>query len=303
MLFQGAEVTKSLSSNLLKQYCVSVDFEKTRVIDTNELAQRRIAELNQKMRESVKDRGLDEFEAEFTEGIEAFRVAELLDEGGEYNGAMESGIVKSAPVYTGPSEEEIQQMVEERLSEANRQAEEIVNRAQQEAQNIRNQAQSEGMRQGYDEGAKKAQAELRTMEEELEKKAGLLEREYEAKVAQLEPLFVDTITDVYEQIFHVELTKYHDILIYIVESVIKKNDEDSQFMVHVSSKDYEKVLAKKAELVSKISRENVRVEIVEDITVPERQCIIETENGVFDCGIDTQLTELKKRFKLLSYQK
>ena len=72
MLFQGAEVTKSLSSNLLKQYCVSVDFEKTRVIDTNELAQRRIAELNQKMRESVKDRGLDEFEAEFTEGIEAF---------------------------------------------------------------------------------------------------------------------------------------------------------------------------------------------------------------------------------------
>ena len=69
-----------MSSNLLKQYYVSVDFEKTRVIDTNELAQKKIAELNRKMQESIKDRGLDEFEAEFTDGIEAIRVAELVED-------------------------------------------------------------------------------------------------------------------------------------------------------------------------------------------------------------------------------
>lgn len=291
-----------MSSNLLKQYSVSVDFEKTRVIDTNELAQKKIAELNRKMRESVKDRGLDEFEAEFTEGIEAYRVAELLDDSGEY-GEPESGVFKAAPVYEGPSEEEIQKMVEERLQEANRQAEEIVNMAQREAQNIRNQAHSEGMRQGYDEGAMKAQAEFQAMEAELEKKAGLLERDYEAKVGQLEPMFVDVITDVYEQIFRTELKNYHEILVYLVESIMKKSDEDSQFMIHVSPKDYEKVLAKKAELLSAVSRDNIRVEIIEDVTVPDRQCIIETENGVFDCGIDTQLSELKRRFKLLAYQR
>ena len=63
------------------------------------------------------------------------------------------------------------------------------------------------------------------------------------------------------------------------------------------------IYEKKAELLSKVDRENLRVEIIEDMTVPERQCIIETENGVFDCGIDTQLAELKNRFKLLSFQK
>ena len=302
MLFQEVEVTKSLSSNLLKQHCVSVDFEKTRVIDTNELARKKIQELRAKMQEDVRDRGLDEFEAEFTEGIEAFRVAELLDESTEIGG-IDDGIIKAVPAYEGPSEEEIQQMIEERLQEANRQAEEILNMAHQEAQNIRNQAHSEGMKQGYDEGAVKAMEEMRTKEAELETKARLLEREYEAKVAQLEPVFVDAITDVYEQIFHVDLTQYHDILIYIVESIIRKSDEDSQFMIHVSPKDYEKVLAQKAELISSVSRDNIRVEVIEDMTVPERQCIIETENGVFDCGIDTQLKELKKRFKLLAYQK
>ena len=116
MLFQEVEVTKSLSRNLLKQHCVSVDFEKTRVIDTNELAQRKIEELNRKMRESVRDRGLDEFEAEFTDGIEAIRVAELLED--SQDAGEESNVFKPMPVYEGPSEEEIQQMLEERLAEA-----------------------------------------------------------------------------------------------------------------------------------------------------------------------------------------
>ena len=295
-------MTKSLSRNLLKQHCVSVDFEKTRVIDTNELAQRKIAELNQKMRESVKDRGLDEFEAEFTEGIEAFRVAELLGDAGQDE--FEEGMVlKAQPVYEGPSEEEIRQMVEERLEEANRQAEEIIAMAQNEAKNIRNQAHSEGLKKGYDEGAMKASVELKAMEEELEKRASFLEKDYEMKLANLEPAFVDAITSVYEQIFHIDLKNYHEIIIYLVESIMKKSDEDSQFMIHVSPKDYELIYEKKAELLSKIDRENLRVEIIEDMTVPERQCIIETENGVFDCGIDTQLTELKNRFKLLSFQK
>ena len=295
-------MTKSLSRNLLKQHCVSVDFEKTRVIDTNELAQRKIAELNQKMRESVKDRGLDEFEAEFTEGIEAFRVAELLGDAGQDE--FEEGMVlKAQPVYEGPSEEEIRQMVEERLEEANRQAEEIIAMAQNEAKNIRNQAHSEGLKKGYDEGAMKASVELKAMEEELEKRASFLEKDYEMKLANLEPAFVDAITSVYEQIFRVDLKNYHEIIIYLVESIMKKSDEDSQFMIHVSPKDYELVYEKKAELLSKVNRENLRVEIIEDMTVPERQCIIETENGVFDCGIDTQLTELKNRFKLLSFQK
>ncbi len=291
-----------MSSNLLKQYSVSVDFEKTRVIDTNELAQKRIAELKRKMKESVKDRGLDEFEAEFTEGIEAIRVAQLLDDENGYE-ASEGAVLKAQPVYEGPSEEEIQQMIEERLQEANRQAEEIINMAREEAEHIRTQAHNEGMRQGYDEGSMRAQAEIQSMEAELNKQAALLERDYEAKVGQLEPMFVDAITSVYEQIFHVDMTKYHDILIYLVESIMKKSDDDSQFMIHVSPKDYDKVFAKKAELLSVVSRDKLRVEIIEDVTVPERQCIIETENGVFDCGIDTQLEELKRRFKLLSFQK
>ena len=290
-----------MSSNLLKQYYVSVDFEKTRVIDTNELAQKKIAELRRKMQESVNDRGLDEFEAEFTDGIEAIRVAELLDD--SQDAGQDGNVFKPMSAYEGPSEEEIQQMIEERLQEAQRQADEIINAAYGEAEAIRRNAHDEGVRAGYDEGARKAQAELADMEDKLEQKAQQLERDYEAKITQLEPMFIDTVTDVYEKIFHADLMEYRDILVYLVEAVMKKSDDDTQFMIHVSPKDYEKVYEKKAELLSKVSRDNIRLEVIEDVTVADRQCIIETENGVFDCGIDTQLSELKKRFKLLAYRR
>lgn len=290
-----------MSSNLLKQYYVSVDFEKTRVIDTNELAQKKIAELRRKMQEDVKDRGLDEFEAEFTDGIEAVRVAELLDDTGNMD--TESNLFKPMPVYEGPSEEEIEQMIEARLQEANRQADEILNMAYREAESIRQNAHEEGLRSGYEDGERKAAEQFKAMEAEIAQKADKLERDYEAKIAQLEPVFIDTVTDVYEQIFHADLIEYRDILVYLVESIMRKSDEDLQFMIHVSPKDYEKVYEKKAEILSKVQRENVRVEVIEDVTVADKQCIIETENGVFDCGIDTQLSELKKRFKLLAYRR
>ncbi len=302
MLSQEVEVTKSLSRNLLKQYYVSVDSENTRVIDSNELAKKKIAELNRKMQESVKDQGFQEFEADFTDGIEAIRVAELLEEDTEAEAAA-SSVFKPAPVYNGPSEEEINEMVNQRLKEAEMQAEQIVNSAMKEAESIRENAYAEGSGQGYEDGVRRAEAELSERTRALEEKEALLERNYEAKVSQLEPAFVDTITSVYEQIFSIDLSDYSGILAYLVESIMKKSDDDTQFMVHVSPKDYELVLGKKAEMLSVVSRDNIRLEIIEDVTVADKQCIIETENGVFDCGIDTQLSELKKRFKLLSFQK
>lgn len=45
------------------------------------------------------------------------------------------------------------------------------------------------------------------------------------------------------------------------------------------------------------------LEVVEDITLHKNECMIETDGGVFDCGLGTQLDELTKRLKLLSFSK
>ena len=47
---------------------------------------------------------------------------------------------------------------------------------------------------------------------------------------------------------------------------------------------------------------NSTVEIVEDMTLGKGECMIETESGIFDCGLGTQLSELRQKLKLLSYE-
>ena len=43
------------------------------------------------------------------------------------------------------------------------------------------------------------------------------------------------------------------------------------------------------------------LEIVEDVSLGENDCMIETEGGIFDCGLGTELSELAQKLKLLSY--
>ena len=45
------------------------------------------------------------------------------------------------------------------------------------------------------------------------------------------------------------------------------------------------------------------VEIIEDVTLRKNECMIETDGGIFDCGLGTQLEGLTNKLKVLSFEK
>ncbi len=47
--------------------------------------------------------------------------------------------------------------------------------------------------------------------------------------------------------------------------------------------------------------EDVIIDVVEDLTMKSGDALIETANGIFDCGVETQLTAIKKKLMLLAY--
>ena len=57
----------------------------------------------------------------------------------------------------------------------------------------------------------------------------------------------------------------------------------------------------KKQLMASVAGINSNVEIIEDMTLARTECLIETDGGIFDCGLGTQLGELSKKLKLLSY--
>ena len=180
----------------------------------------------------------------------------------------------------------------------------------QVAEEGRNQGYQDGLEQGRQEGfAQGHQDGLDSVSEarehalaEVAAKAEKLEKEYERKVKELEPQFTDTLTGIYEHIFHVSLRGSRELIVYLIQNTMRNIEGGNTYLIHVSKEDYPYVNMKKNEtLLSSVSA-NASVELVEDMTLGPNDCIIETDGGIFDCGLGTQLEELTQKLRLLSYR-
>ena len=99
-----------------------------------------------------------------------------------------------------------------------------------------------------------------------------------------------------------DLAGYKPVLLNAISNTIRNIEGGRDFIVHVSKADYEAVSAAKDELFAGLAT-LASIEIVEDITLGANQCMIETSNGIYDCSIGSQVEELGRKLRLLSYEK
>ena len=273
-----------MSSNLLKRGFTQLVEEDARVINTNDLVAKRIRELAAKMQQ---DEGTG-----FISGLAADKVEALVtDTGdGEENPQTSGNVIKAG--------EDLQKLKEEAEAEAQKIIEDA--RAQAEAQKA--DALEQARRQGQQEAKAEAERAEAQRAAEYQKKAAGLDAEYQKRMDELEPQFVDTITGIYEHIFDVDLHSYREVLCYLISATMRKTEDNRSFLVHVSKEDYPYVSMQKKQIMAGTTAPNSTVEIVEDMTLGKGECMIETESGIFDCGLGTQLSELRQKLKLLSYE-
>ncbi len=283
-----------MSSNLLKGRYISSNGSNTSekiIIDTNELAMKRLEAVMASMK-SPENKG-------FVQGLNAETVEILLTEETE----EEQAVVKTQVQTAEEKLAEATQEAETIIMNANVRAESILADAKRQAQQALIQAVEDGKKQGYKEGSSKAAAELEKAKEELSNKEAELDVMYQKQLDAMEPELVDVITSIYEHIFHVELRSYREILTHLISTTMRKIDSSRDFIIHVSKEDYPFVSMQKKQLAAGVASSSSNVEIVEDMTLSRNECMIETEGGIFDCGLGTQMHELRQRLQLLSYQK
>ena len=276
-----------MSSNLVKQFSMTLPEDKEKlVIDNNDRIRRRLEELS---------RGEGNPEGGFVSGLAIADVIETPEDA--------TGNVIKAQDEAKELLEQSRAEAEELRAQAQAEAERILEEARAQAQAEKQQVLEQAKQQGYMEGMSRAQAHEGAMEQEYQEKARLLEEEYEQQIEMLEPNLVEAITGIYEHIFHVELSSYREILTGLISDVLHKLDGSRSFIIHVSKDDYAYVNMQKKQMLTGAVSESVSVDVVEDATVGRNECMIETENGIFDCGLGTQLSELKKRLRLLAWSR
>lgn len=279
------------SHNIYKFNQIVLQDSETRVIDSNERMAEKIAELSKNLQETMEENDGEFFTEEFTDGIEAVRVSQLLDDEG-------SNVIKE-PVYDGPSPQEL-------LDEAREQADVMLEQAKEEAEALKNHAYEEalakGREKGYADGLQEAEALKEELRREYQEKEEQLTRYYQNKLEELEPSLVDALTDVYEHIFHVNFSDNRDVIIHLLKNTLQKMEGSGEYLIHVSKDDMAFVSMQKNDLLEAGGVVSANFDIIEDVTLKKNQCLIETENGIFDCSLGVELKELKKQLLLLSYE-
>lgn len=279
-----AEVTISLYSNILKGGYVVLDKTDKVIIDNNETVERILGEVAVQMQEQIEP---EEFEEGFVAGIDAEQVARLVEDEGE----------------TDPEEIlEDQAMLKE---EAMAEIEAMKAEARNEIEELRVKASETGYQEGYAEGKQKAEEECRAhyqqMEQQLITKEKELEDRYQEQMEELEPALVDKLTGVYEHVLGIRLEEEKENILFLINRSLASFESGRNYIVHVSKEDYEAAKSGKPQISVETGMPEDAFEIIADGTMKKGDCMIESDLGIMDCGLGTQMEMLKRQLKLLSY--
>lgn len=282
-------------SNLYKAGFVHLG-EDARVIDMNAILEKRLKEEAER-RSRQPEHELVAAQDGFTEGLNAEKVDVLLEPDAEVASQQNASIQE---------QEQLKQEIEKARNELaglQAQIEQEKEQAQLEIDQMKAKAFEEANEQGYQEGYRKGLDSVQELQKQCEDERLQQEQEYQKKLEEMEPLMVDTLCDVYSHIFKVEAKEHKELVLKLLQDTLLKVDGTGSIIVHVAKEDYAYVQEQKGALLEEAGMQSGSVEIVSDAALARAQCMIETEGGVYDCSLDTELAELKRRLMLLAYQK
>lgn len=268
-------------SNLFKPWSVQTVASNTRVIDSNERMAEYIA------RNATKHTGMPEQKGQEAK-TEGFAEGLFVD--------GNPTVIKAEPEidYVAQAQEEAEQI----LADANADAQALVKRAEEQAAEIRENARKEG----YEAGLQKQEQELDVLREQLQdtyrQKSEVLERDYREKQKHMEHELVDVILRVFNKVFHIQFDNKKQILMYLIDDAIMNIEGEKQFRIKVSQSNVRFLEEHKEEILDRVGHD-IELEILADSTMDGNDCVIETDSGVFDCSLGTQLENLIKDIRSL----
>lgn len=184
-------------------------------------------------------------------------------------------------------------------------AEAIRLQAIQDAERIREQAYREGYQrgyeQGYTDGEQHAQQQadealqriVEALRAQVEQVVQSVQTQYHEYLQHAETQMLELASEVARKIVREELKLQPEHALAIVRDALRRVQGFTHIRIRVNPLDLELVRQNRAALLHIVDGVE-GIEIVEDRRVDPGGCIIETEQGVYDARIKTQLSELER---------
>lgn len=300
-------------SNLIKSGFVAFSQDNTIVINANE--NKIIKGIDSAIEDTMKEAAIAK-EGSVEEAIANAMIEDADIEGFEDDSDVGTKLtfdMDDVPELSDTINEASKEKSESIIQSAKKEADEIINAAHDEAEKLRGQAfdeaekikqqsREEGYQTGYDEGVSAASKEYEEKNNQLDEQIKNLQEEYIIKEEELikttEKNMVSWLSSMIPKITGVAIDGMENVLLYMINTSMKELDDSNHFVIKVSSDDYSDISEKK-DLIYGALNPSIDLEIFEDSKLDKLQCIIETDNGIVDIGLDTQLNNLIKALKLM----
>lgn len=270
----------------------------TLVIDSNEIANQLVEaeEKAEHARVAAIERAkrlaqMEEDGVEVPEGVEPEEFSALADT-----------LMEEAEEYTQTAEEIIASANEEAeaiLNNARLEADSILNKAELDADTMKTLARQDGEKEGYNDGIQQAASEMAQKQAELDEYVQSMQEMFSQKEVSLSRDVVNLCCDVFERVFGAQLSGRKDVLFHLIDNCLMNIEPSHQMQIKVNDENVAFLREKKSEILERVGSE-VTLDIISDPLLSDSGCIIETDGGLFDCGIDTELDELIRNIKALA---
>lgn len=226
----------------------------------------------------------------------------MADEETEHAGFVSGLYAEEVTLEPQPDPEEI-------LAEARQQADEILARASAKVTQMEKEAQEQALllyeqkrQEGYAKGCADAESELEIEKTRIRAEYETLQqdfqKEYENKMDSMEQDLVEVMIEVFHKVFHVQFDNKKQILLHLIKDTLLDVEVGKTFSIRVAENNFKYIESHVTEIKEKIGND-VSIDVINDVSLKDGDCIIETETGVYNCGIDMVLENLEKDIRIL----
>ncbi len=268
----------------------------TRVIDYNELLEQKLSALTFERQAQLRREQIEQRKKQVAEGAQEGEEAQPQEP--DFSEGLMGLNLQVQPEMEIDYVERAKEQAEQIVSKATADAETILKKAVQEAENLKESTRKEAEEKGYAQGMERVHAQEAQMRQELQRLRDEQELAYQDRLYTMEPELMDAVITVFDRVLHTDFEEHREILLYLIRSTVRHIKNSHVFRIFVSAEDYAQVSAGKAGIMEKIGGE-ASLDIIMDEAMQKGQCTIDTDEGLFECGLDVQLANLVDELKLL----
>jgi len=208
-------------------------------------------------------------------------------------------IKKESEILAKQIIERARQVQQEILRKTKEDVEKILIEVEKKAKKIEEEYKEKGYQAGYtvgyQEGYKKGEEDAKAIIEEAKAIKEEIIREKQRMYKEVENDIVSVILLAVEKIVGKYLEEDKDIILNLIKKGMENYNAFDKVTVRVSEEDYEHCIKNKDKILKDIEFLD-DVNILKDLSLKKGDCVIETNSGVINSGVSTQLKALKNLF-------